>query len=98
MIVDTWQDAIDKNVSVRGYPGIVLKVRHIHGNLQELYDTKDFRYGWGPPPRMADCVCELVAGNPPANWERVLPWGDYYRVPAKEIRFLSPLERLALEA
>lgn len=97
MAIETWQDAIGHYVKLRGFDETLLTVRHIHADVWSGA-CLDLRPAYGPPNQPAACVCEWVEGPIPDSWERVIPWGKFYRFRAVDLDFLSPLEVLAFQA
>ncbi len=86
MAINTWQDAIGTYATVRGYPGVVLQIKHIHGDVMSndwiLHRWNDPNGTWGQP---ATCVCEIVEGGAPEAWgEPCTPFG-HYRVAAVDL-------------
>jgi len=83
--IETAQDAIGTLCSLKGFPGVVLKIKHIHGDYTSS-DWSDARCCWGTPPSQpAACVVEVVAGSPPSEWpEPCTPFG-HYRFRAKDL-------------
>ena len=83
--LETWQDAIGTLATVKGYPDVVLRIKHIHGDWNsDEWDLSDLRCNWYPPKAPAACVCEVVKGSPPESWETCTPYG-HYRVAAKDL-------------
>jgi hypothetical protein len=83
--IETWQDAIGTLATVKGYPDVVLRIKHIHvdGNAPQYWDDDDIRPS-RPRPQPAACVCEVVEGTPPQSWKPCTPYG-HYRVAAKDL-------------
>ncbi len=87
MAIETWQDAIGTLATVKGYPDVVLRIKHIHVDAnnpasREIVHACRWWYNHNKP---AACVCEVVSGTPPASWgEPVTPFG-HYRVAAKDL-------------
>jgi len=85
VVIETWQDAIGVRCVVKGYPNIVLRIKHIHVDFDKPQAYDDLRPGWGgATPKPASCVCEVVYGTPPESWEPCTPYG-HYRVVAKDL-------------
>jgi len=83
--VETWQDAIGMRCVVKGYPDVVLRIKHIHGDINAPQMWDDLRPSWGRGPTVpAVCICEVVSGTPPGSWETCTPFG-HYRVAAKDL-------------
>lgn len=97
MAINTWQDAIGEYARIRGFSGQIVKVHHIHADVISAAII-NLRPAYGPPRHPAACICELVVGDEPPSWERVTPWGKFYRFRAVDLEFLAPLELLALTA
>lgn len=84
MAIETWQDAIGTLTTVRGFPDVVLRIKHIHADVFSG-EAVDLHCGWyGPPKQPAACVCEVVEGSPPVSWETCSPFG-HYRFAAKDL-------------
>lgn len=84
MAIETWQDAIGVRCTVKGYPNVVLRIKHIHVDLDEPQAYDDLRPSWSIA-KPASCVCEVVSGTPPQSWgEPCTPFG-HYRVAAKDL-------------
>lgn len=84
MAIETWQDAIGTIATVKGFPDVVLRIKHIHADLETGFDDDDLRPFWGKPLPRASCVCEVVSGTPPQSWETCTPFG-HYRVTAWDL-------------
>lgn len=86
MAIETWQDAIGTLATVKGYPDVVLRIKHVHQDVVDPEGQTDLRSSYGGTLRApAACVCEIVRGAPPAQWgEPVTPFG-HYRVAAKDL-------------
>lgn len=85
MAINTWQDAIGTYATVRGYPDIVLQIKHIHQDIVNPDGQSDLRPCYGPLQVPAACVCEVVKGSPPEAWgEPCTPYG-HYRVAAVDL-------------
>jgi hypothetical protein len=83
--IETWQEAIGTLATVRGYPKILLRIKHIHQDIADPNGYSDLRPAYGGTMRApAACVCELVSGNPPQSWETCTPYG-HYRVSAFDL-------------
>ena len=84
MAIRTWEDAIGTLATVRGYPEIILRIKHVHQDIVEAQGMTDLRSAYGSVRAPAACVCEVVSGNPPESWETCTPYG-HYRVPAFDL-------------
>lgn len=86
-------------VCVKGYPEVVLRVKEFTPTLDQLVREDDLRYSWGRPfdSSTLSAVCEVISGDPPERWETCTPYG-HYRVEVKDLRRLTPLEVLSLQA
>jgi len=86
MAIETAQDAIGVRCVVKGYPNVVLRIKHVHQDLNHERSYSDVRSSWwGTDMAPAACVCEVVSGTPPEEWgEPVTPFG-HYRVAAKDL-------------
>lgn len=83
--IETWQDVINQIVTVKGFPDVKLRIKHVHGDLNAPQMWDDLRPAYGRPTP-AVCVCEVVEGEPPRSWVPCTPWG-HYRVAAKDLVF-----------
>ena len=86
MAIETWQDAINTLATVKGYPDVVLRIKHIHVDLNETQTYDDIRPSIFANPKPAVCICKVVEGSPPQSWEPCTPYG-HYRVAAKDLIF-----------
>lgn len=85
MAIETAQDAIGVRCVVKGYPNVVLRIKHVHQDLTSEEGYDDLRPSWASSKAPAACVCEVVSGTPPEEWgEPVTPFG-HYRVAAKDL-------------
>ena len=85
MAIETAQDAIGTLCALKGYPGIVLKIKHVHQDIEDPEGQSDLRPHWGVQKAPAACVCEVVAGSAPPEWgEPCTPFG-HYRFHAKDL-------------
>jgi len=85
MAIETAQDAIGLRCTVKGYPDVVLRIKHVHQTLDDPGGYDDIRPSWCAPKVPAACVCEVVSGAVPSEWgEPVTPFG-HYRVAAKDL-------------
>lgn len=87
MAIETAQDAIGLRCVMKGYPGIVLRIKHVHQDLTSEEGCDDMRPSWANAMAPAACVCEVVSGTPPEAWgEPITPFG-HFRVAAKDLYF-----------
>ena len=85
MAINTWQDAIGTYATVRGYPDVVLRIKHIHQDIVDPRGMTDLRSAYGSVRAPAACVCEVFSGTPPEAWgEPCTPYG-HYRVAAFDL-------------
>ena len=92
MAIETWQDAIGTLAVLKGYPNVVLRIKHIHQDVLDPRGQDDIRGSWDPPKAPAACVCEVVEGTPPKAWgEPCTPYG-HYRVAAKDLVLVGDYE------
>ena len=85
MAIEIWQDAIGRRATLKGYPNVVLEVRHIHADFDKPQTFDDMRPSCGQRVPAA-CVCKVAWGTPPESWEPCTPYG-HYRVAAKDLIF-----------
>lgn len=83
-VIETWQDAIGTLATVKGYPNVVLRIKHVHADLNKTHEMDDIRPAIFAPPKPAAVVCEIVDGTPPESWEPCTPFG-HYRVAAEDL-------------
>ena len=87
MAIETAQDAINLRCKVKGFPGVVLRIKHVHQDLTSEEGCDDIRPSWAAAKAPAACVCEVVYGTVPPEWEPCTPYG-HYRVAAKDLILL----------
>ena len=87
-------------VCVKGYAGIVLRVREFQPDLtDELPNNNlwtDLRPSWGHTNNSLAAICEVFVGEAPDHWETCNPYG-HFRVNVENLRRLSALELLGAQ-
>jgi hypothetical protein len=88
--IETAEDAIGTRCIVKGYPNVVLRIKHVHQDLDDERSYSDVRSSWwGTDMAPAACVCEIVFGSAPPEWgEPCTPYG-HYRVAAWDLILLE---------
>lgn len=85
MAIETERDVIGTLATVRGFPDVILRVKHVHMDFEAWASAEsDIRCCYSRPRAPATCICEVVSGTPPSTWEVCSPFG-HYRVAAKDL-------------